>query len=88
MKTEAISTHARAADRVDVLLAKGTNVLFQEAENILVNAPVAIHQIAFQNELNGILLGLGVPNLRVSKLPISKEDRKLILSMMKRLKAL
>lgn len=89
MKTEeATSTHARAIDRVEILLANGTNVLFQDAEGIFVNAPVAIHQIAFQNELNGILLGLGVPNLRVSKLPISKKDRQFILSMMKRLKAL
>lgn len=78
----------RAIDRIEVLLATGTNVLFLPAENIQVNAPVALHQIAFQNELNGILLGLGLPNLRVQKLPVSKADKKTILSVTKRLKNL
>lgn len=59
----------RAKDRV-LLLVKET-VLAQPAQNIVVNAPVAIHQIAFQNELNGILLGLGLAEERVIKLPIS-----------------
>lgn len=76
---------ARAIDRVQILLANGTNVLFHQAENIFVNAPVAIHQIAFQNELNGILLGLGLPNVRVMKLPISKDQRKTILTALKQL---
>lgn len=76
---------ARAIDRVQILLAAGTNVLFRQAENIFVNAPVAIHQIAFQNELNGILLGLGLPNVRVLKLPISKDQRKTILTTLKQL---
>jgi hypothetical protein len=86
MKTETL--HARAVDRVGVLLAKGSNVLFQDAENIFVNAPTAIMQIAAQNELNGILLGLGVPSLRVLKLPITNKDRQYILSVLKRLKNL
>lgn len=85
MKTETLINHQRAIDRVHVLLANGTNVLFQAPENILVNAPVAIYQIAHQNELNGILLGLGLPNLRVLKLPISKESKKAILSELKNL---
>lgn len=70
----------RAKDRA-LLLAKEP-VLSYPAENIAVNAPVAIHQIAFQNELNGILLGLGLAHCRVVKLPITnallREIRKAI----------
>jgi hypothetical protein len=77
---------AQAIDRIEILLASGTNVLFHPAENIFVNAPVAIMQIGHQNELNGILLGIGLPGLRVIKLPVSKDQKKSILNAVKKLK--
>lgn len=82
MKTDImeVTINKRAADRAIQLVNEP--VLSQGAENIFVNAPVAIHQIAFQNELNGILLGMGAPTLRVIKLPILKEEKKLILKVM------
>lgn len=66
----------RAIDRVYLLMKEP--VLQYAAENIMVNAPVAIHQIAFQNEMNGILLGLCRADLRVIKLPISKDQKSAI----------
>lgn len=66
----------RAIDRVKLLSKEP--VINQGPENLFVNSPVAIHQIAFQNEMNGILLGLGHPALRVLKLPITKEQKKAI----------
>lgn len=73
------SNNQRAKDRVKVLLAKPNNVLFQKPELVSVNAPVALMQVAFQNELNGILLGLGLPLLRQAVLPIKDKDRREIL---------
>lgn len=82
MKTpEPIATNARAKDRVKVLVNE--TILHEKAENIFVNAPVAIQQCAWQNELNGILLGLGLSDCRVIKLPITKEQKKLILKAIK-----
>jgi hypothetical protein len=71
----------RAKDRVKILVNE--SVLVQSPENIYVNVPVAIHQIAWQNELNGILLGLGLAGLRVKVLPMTKEQKKAILKAIK-----
>lgn len=73
----------RAIDRVKVLMAE--SVLAEKAENIMVNAPVAIHQIAWQNEMNGILLGLGLADQRVIKLPITKDQKSQINKALKSL---
>lgn len=71
----------RATGRVRILLKE--DILFRKPEQIVINAPVALMQVAYLNELNGILLGLGHAKLRVESLPITKIDKSTILKVMK-----
>lgn len=81
MKTTKIKVSDRVADRIRIILID--KILQQPAENIIVNAPVALSQCALLNELNGILLGIELASLRTNKLPITKDQRSAILKAIK-----